>query len=168
MTTRALLFVCCFILVASTRGETAAAGSDDSAAAKVKAAPLADIPQNGTRNGEGNGKFLVKIGGSAAFADTTGDGTGNGNTAAGSGNNNGNKATGNGNGNGNGNNNAQITIVNDPAFPSCPPCQYYDPATQLCVSVQACLNTKPAAAAVAAPPANTLSVGGAAGRKLRM
>ncbi|KAK9915370.1 hypothetical protein WJX75_008122 [Coccomyxa subellipsoidea] len=166
MSVRGLQIVFCLIFIAGIRAESAAAAGENSASAKVTAAPLADVPQNGTRNGEGNGKFFVKIGGAAAFADTTAsDGTGNG---AGSGNNNGNKATGSGNGNGNGNNNAQITIINDPAFLTCPPCQYYDPSTQLCVSVQSCLNTKPAAAANASPPANTLTVGGTAGRKLRM
>ncbi|CAL8468696.1 g8236 [Coccomyxa elongata] len=174
-TRRALYTVCCIVLIAAAQGGDVAATGEEAAPEKVfKAAPSADpVPQNGTTNGEGNGKFYIKIGGSSSLASlqSSSDGTGNGNTGDGSGNNNGNRATGNGNGNGNGNNNAQITIQNDPAFLTCPPCQYYDPSTQLCVTVQSCVNSKPVTPALPAPPAGTLSVGGSsvtAGRKMRL
>lgn len=175
LTSRAFSTVFCIVIIAAVQGEGEAVVGEEAAPAKVfKTAPSADtVPQNGTTNGEGNGKFYIKIGGTSSMVNlqSTTDGAGNGNTGEGSGNNNGNRATGNGNGNGNGNNNAQITIVNDPAFLTCPPCQYYDPSTQLCVTVQSCVNSKPVTPASAAPPAGTLSVGGTsvtAGRRMRL
>ncbi|CAL5221524.1 g3732 [Coccomyxa viridis] len=133
------------VLLASLRvnGEAQAPQADALDTAQVVSLLAKSGKTNGTRSGESNSKISVLIGGASAFASSTTDGTGNGDTTGGSGNNNGNNATGSGNGNGNGNNNAIITIQNDPTFLTCPPCQYYDPAQQLCISVQACLATKP-------------------------
>ncbi|BDA43322.1 hypothetical protein COCOBI_04-3340 [Coccomyxa sp. Obi] len=104
LTRRGLHTVCCIVLIAAVQGEGVATEGEEAAPGKVfKAAPAADpVPQNGTTNGEGNGKFYIKIGGSSSLASlqSSSDGTGNGNTGDGSGNNNGNRATGNGNGNG--------------------------------------------------------------------